>query len=33
LALGRGSWEAPTPSGWDVLRLDVDLVGASVEAF
>jgi homoserine kinase len=31
LALGLGSWEAPTPAGWNVLRLKADLVGASVE--
>ena len=31
LALGTGNWDAPVPPGWEVWRLEVDLVGASVE--
>lgn len=31
LALGRGDWDPPAPSGWEVWRLEVDLLGAVVE--
>ena len=30
LALGWGDWQPPTPLSWDVFRLDVDTLGATV---